>query len=288
MIIFFSEGRFGNQIFQYAFLKTIQQHNEKIIVFGFREIKNVFENVEVINLSCKDRIIKYVLKPILRFLCRINLISSISVTFENINVMGHNYNRETTSFVLNKGLFPIRYVIKGFYQSEYFFNRKLIENLRIKNVFIEQARLFLNITPDNNEKIFVHIRRGDYRKYFVYGKETLLPISYFHNQIKQFIEKDNKIYFIFISDEPDFIETEFSYVENKLISINTYEVDFAIMTMCNNAIISPSSFSWWGSFFMKDKGIVYAPKYWLGFNSKLDYPQNILASYMSEIDINLN
>jgi hypothetical protein len=113
-----------------------------------------------------------------------------------------------------------------------------------------------------------------------------LPIHYFHNQIRHFIEKDKNSYFIFLSDEPDFIETEFSYVENKIISKNAYEVDFAIMTLCNNAILSPSSFSWWGSFFMKNRDIVYAPKYWLGFNSKSDYQKNSLASYMSAIEIN--
>jgi hypothetical protein len=31
MIIFFSEGRFGNQLFQYAFLKTVQQHTNNIM-----------------------------------------------------------------------------------------------------------------------------------------------------------------------------------------------------------------------------------------------------------------
>jgi hypothetical protein len=57
--------------------------------------------------------------------------------------------------------------------------------------------------------------------------------------------------------------------------------------MCNSAIISPSSFSWWGSFFMKDREIVYAPEYWLGFNSQQDFQKNALASYMSAIAINI-
>jgi hypothetical protein len=212
MIIFFSEGRLGNQIFQYAFLKTIRQRNEKIAVFVFHEIKQVFEKIDVINLRCKNKIIEYVLKPVLCFFCRLKLISSILVNTELVNITGHIYIREAPGFILKKGLFPVKYVKRGFFQSEHFFNKKVVETLMIKHVFIEQAKLFLKMIPENNKKIFVHIRRGDYKNYYIYDKMTLLPISYFHRQIKHFIEKDKNSYFIFISDESDFIETEFFYV----------------------------------------------------------------------------
>jgi hypothetical protein len=53
---------------------------------------------------------------------------------------------------------------------------------------------------------------------------------------------------------------------------------FAIMTMCNRAILSPSSFGWWESYFMKGRDIVFAPKYWLGFNSQIDHQKKTLAS----------
>jgi hypothetical protein len=95
MIIFFAEGRLGNQIFQYAFLKKIQQHNEKIIVFEFHELKNVFEKIEVINVRCRYKIKNYILKPVLCFFCRINLISSISVITENIIIMTQTFVRVT-------------------------------------------------------------------------------------------------------------------------------------------------------------------------------------------------
>jgi hypothetical protein len=199
--------------------------------------------------------------------------------------MNHNYTREAPGFIFKKGFLKIKYVQTGFFQSEQFFKSEFITNLKIKKIFIEQAKRFLNSIPHNNEKIFIHIRRGDYKKHFVYGNGTLLPINYFHNQIRFFIEKNKKTYFVFISDDSDFIESEFSYVPNKLISKNTYEVDFAIMTLCNSAILSPSSFSWWGSYLMKDRTVVYAPKYWLGFKSKLDYHKDSLASYMSAVEI---
>jgi hypothetical protein len=286
MIIFISAGRFGNQIFQYAFLKTIQNRDERIIVLGgFKELKNVFEKIDVINIRYKYKFIKNIIQFILCFFCNINLISLISVNRETINVMSHNYTREAPGFIFKKGFLKIKYVQTGYFQSEQFFKKEYVSNLTIKNSCLEQANFVLNNIPEDTEKIFVHIRRGDYKNYLVYGKGTLLPISYFHNQIQSFIEKKTDSYFVFISDEPDFVETEFSYVQNKLISNHNYTVDFVIMTMCNSAILSPSSFSWWGSYLMKDKNVVYAPNYWLGFNSKLDYHKDSIASYMSVVEI---
>ena len=43
MIIFLADVRLGKQIFQYFFLKTIRKNNEKIIVYGFEDLKEVFE-----------------------------------------------------------------------------------------------------------------------------------------------------------------------------------------------------------------------------------------------------
>ncbi len=43
MLIFLADGRLGNQIFQYLFLKKIQKNEEKIIVSDLDDLLNVFE-----------------------------------------------------------------------------------------------------------------------------------------------------------------------------------------------------------------------------------------------------
>ncbi len=89
-----------------------------------------------------------------------------------------------------------------------------------------------------------------------------------------------------MSDEPEFVEKEFKYIENKLISYKAhFGTDFAIMTKCESAILSPSSFGWWGSYMMKDRDVVFAPKYWTGFNSKVSYHTNTVPSFVKEIEI---
>jgi hypothetical protein len=83
------------------------------------------------------------------------------------------------------------------------------------------------------------------------------------------LENRENPFFIFLSDEPDKIKDEFSYLGDKMIiSENPWQVDFLIITMCDAAIISCSSFSWWGACFMKKRDIVFAPKNWIWFKMK--------------------
>ena len=72
MKIFLADGRIGNQIFQYLFLKTIQDNNEKIIVSGFEELREVFQLNDFININKNNRGMRALLfricKPILNYL----------------------------------------------------------------------------------------------------------------------------------------------------------------------------------------------------------------------------
>jgi hypothetical protein len=290
MKIFLAEGRLGNQLFQYAFLKTIAKKNELIIVFGFQELKQTFNLAKsnFIIINNKNIItkitIKFILKPVFNLLSKLRIISSLSVIHEKI--LDNKYRRETTDFNKSFGLLKnIMFVKLGFFQSEKFFNQDSIKNLTIKNNYVSDAITFLKNIPNNYHKVFIHIRRGDYKSFKVYGKSTLLPMSYYHNQVKWFLQNRDNCYFIFLSDEVEFIEQEFKYLENKIISNNNFAVDFAIMTLCNSAILSPSSFSWWGSYLMQDRDTIFAPKYWLGFNSGVEYHKNSIPKYIEKICI---
>jgi len=288
MLIFFADGRLGNQIFQYAFLKTIQKENERIIVCGFDDLFNVFDlnDKTIINLPKKNKWIRgfcyRIIKPIIYRLGDNKIITTIQIKYEYFG----KYRRETTVYFFKKGMLQNVTLVKtAFFQSEKFFNKKIVNNLKIKKNYLLKAKEFLKPVKENY-KVFVHIRRGDYKDFKPFGKDSILPMDYFHKLIKWFLKNKEKVCFVFLSDEPDFIEKEFAYLKNKIISRNSYEIDFAIMTLCNGAILSPSSFGWWGSYLMKDRDIVFAPKYWLGWKSKIEYQKGTIASYMEEIEVN--
>ena len=278
MIFFIADGRLGNQIFQYAFLRTIGNNDE---------ILEVFDGVEVLNINRKLRVLRglvyRIIKPIVHFLGKVRLITLIKVNHE---IVLEKYIRETTSLTTKKGLLSfIRYVETGFFQSESFFYKSIIENLDIKDKHIKKAKNQLSTIDDSYLKVFVHIRMRDYKNYKAFGKGTLLPMGYFHSQVEWFTKNRSNAYFVFLSDEPEMIGDIFSYVEHKLIPINNYfGVDFSIMTLCEGAILSPSSFGWWGSYMMEKRDVIFAPKNWVGFESDIHYGAN-LTSFMKEINI---
>jgi len=288
MLIFLADGQLGNQIFQYVFLKTIQKNNEKIIVSGFEELKKVFEVDDIINLNKKNRWIRAflfsIIKPILTFLSDKSITSTISVKHENIL---KQYRRELSTFDSKLGkITNLTFVKLGFFQSESFFKEEVAKKLQIKSLYRKEAIDFLNQISPNYHKVFIHVRRGDYKNFTVYGKSALLPLSYYKKQIKWFLENREDCFFIFLSDDTELIEKEFNDIENKIVSTdNHFGVDLAIMTQCRSAILSPSSFGWWGSYLMKERDVVFAPKYWLGFNSQIEYHTNGTPNYVKAVKI---
>jgi len=288
MVIFIAEGRLGNQIFQYAFIKTIKNENEKILSSGLNELLEVFEVDDVTNLRRKKKRWRLslfrLIKPTLNILSDMKIISSISVNHDKVL---NTYERESATYDSRQGLIKnITFIKRGFFQSEAFFDKNTADQLQIKNKYKTDAAKLLKDIPRDYHKIFVHVRIGDYKHFKIYGKDTLLPFSYFEKQIDWFTKNKNNCFFIFLSDEPDIIKDRFPHVKMKLISTNNHHgTDLAIMSKCNSAILSPSSFSWWGSYFMKKRDTVFAPKYWLGFNSKIEFQGQGTPSYSKKIKI---
>ncbi len=287
MILFLAKGQLGNQIFQYMFLKSIQKNNEKLIVSGFEDLQEDFEITDIINLEKRTKFINTLInigKRILRALSSIRLINAIQVLHD---VASGDPNKETTDYRYTRGLISsITFVKLGYFQSEDFFDEALTKELKIKKKYLDAASEILKQCPEDAQKVFVHIRRGDYRNLKIFGKSILLPTSYYKKQINYFINNKQNCFFIFLSDDPEFVEKEFSFIKNKLISFNThFGTDFAIMTKCQNAILSPSSFSWWGSYLMQNRDTVFAPKYWLGFNAGIEFHRNTTPGFAKEIEV---
>ena len=275
-------------MFQYAFLKTISKKGENIFVFGFNELKEVFyfekKDRTINNFNLSNRLIHWIVQPFLIFLVRKKIINYINV--KEI-ILSQDYKYESSVIKKQMGVFSsFTYVESNYFQSEEFFDKKCILNLKIKNFFKEHGKRILSQVPKKTYMVFIHLRRGDYVNFEIFGKTTLLPKKYFVKQINWFLENKKKPFFIFLSDDPVYVKKEFKYLESKLIlEGNHFGVDFYIMTKCNGAVLSASSFSWWGSYLMKNRDKVFAPKYWLGFKSKIDFPSNTVPSYAEAIEI---
>ncbi len=291
MLFFIADGRLGNQMFQYAFLNTLKTNKERVIVFGFNELVEAFENIDanIINISISNKLLKKVftkvlykiLKPLFSYAANKKIISSVYVNRDCI----FGYERELDSYTEEIGFFyKIKYIYLGFFQSEAFFNKNLIE-FKIKKCFQVVADHIMSDIPINSYKVFIHVRYGDYKNHYIYGKSAVLPLQYYYKLINFFLENKKEVFFIILSDDIEYIKKNFSHINHSIIlKKNHPAVDLEIMSNCIGGILSASSFSWWGAYLMKKRDIVFAPKYWMGFNSKIYYHCNSIPDFCIEVD----
>ena len=268
MLIFFSEGRLGNQLFQYAFLNAQAKDDEIIFSFNMTDLIQFFE-IENTNFKqiTPNRYLTFFIRlfvrgVFLKFLVWLKIISFLR--------QDRNLTSVLPSYNISKGFLPITLVNTDFFQSEKFFSEKKL-NISLKSKYVIKAKSFLNSIPNGYNKIFIHVRSGDYKSEKYLGQVGIdLPINYYFNAIEIIKSKFSKPFFIFLSDDVDYVTYCFAKVPNKIISKNSLAVDMGIMSLCDGGICSNSSFSWWGAYFMNSKQSIIMPKYWYGWKQKID------------------
>jgi hypothetical protein len=281
MIIHYAYGQLGNQLFQYSFLKTVARPKETIVTSNFESLMKLIDLPDNRIIFIKHAIFKYAV-PILKALALARIVSSYRV---NTNTRDGVFF-ELDTFTCRKGLLPVQVIFPGYFQSESFFNPEKIKDMAIKDSHIEEARkLTGNISGEHN-KIFVHVRRGDYLTCDFHGLgDVTLPVSYYLKQVDWFKKNVSNPFFVFLTNDASYVDANFSDVGPKIISNGSLYVDLAIMTLCDGAILSNSSFSWWGAYFMQKRTKVFAPRYWLGFKKKIEIPTGIFPAFAEAVDV---
>lgn len=167
-------------------------------------------------------------------------------------------------------------VLNGYYQCERYFSHKadvLREEFTLRESPSALAQQFAKQIMDNPNSVMLHVRRGDY---LTWAKERhgTLPMSYYQQAAQCFT---NPHFFLF-SDDPACILP----IPHVRVSCLPHE-DLWLMSLCNNAIIANSSFSWWGAWLGADKtgGRVIAPRQW--FRTGNEDARDIVPSRWTQI-----
>jgi len=132
---------------------------------------------------------------------------------------------------------------------------------------------------EKNNTCVIHVRTGDY---LYQSNFNVVTPRYFSNAIDYVLNENSDIVFKVISDNNNIAK---NYIPN---SIN-YEFcssdeleDLKTLSECDYAIISNSSFSWWGSYLGKDKKTI-VPNKW--FNNITYDVSDIYREDMIKIEI---
>jgi len=239
-------GRLANQMFQYASLKGIARHCGYEFTIPPR---NVFGKNDG-NVQNSDVIIYDVFK----------LEESNNIGISNNRIIAerqHHFDEELFDQC------PDNIDLFGYYQTEKYFKHienEIREDFSFDSELLETCNSFLQQVSDQ-EKISLHVRRGDY---VVNPNHPTQTLEFYAKAIAK-LPKDIPI--IVFSDDSDWCKQQelFSSDRFMISENNSTDADLCLMSLCDYHIIANSSFSWWGAWLAKSKK-VYAPQNWFGGN----------------------
>ena len=174
MKIFFPVGRLGNHLYQFIYVLSKTKKNE-VIITSYSNFFDVFD--------FDDRIIIKVPKYVRFFVRRVfNLLRDyklIGRIHQNEFIRdGYTYHSDVVS--KSDGYFTsIHSMDDGYFMADNLLDQDVIGSLAIKEKFLKDAQSFIKGVDNEKKKIFIHVRRGDYKVWGVLGNtDTTLPISY--------------------------------------------------------------------------------------------------------------
>lgn len=265
------DGRLGNQLFQYVFLKYLKQRKKTGTVFFTNPhhayIQKYFDLEDNDNILLASKFYS----AITRFLPSLLQLKQIYI---------HNWVIPK-EFILTDWS-----VYVGYFQSDYFYNQlKNKPAFNIKQQYQNEFEALYGELFRENKIVVVHIRRTDYMNYGERRKRDIsLPMAYFQKRLNA-IERLQDYKVIFVSDDINHVKQVFPPQPNYIFSENNEIIDFQIIQNADISIISNSSFAWWASYLSPKKNIVYAPKNWFGFKINAEHPRGIMADKFIWCDV---
>ena len=160
--------------------------------------------------------------------------------------------------------------ITGFFVEEVYYKDRLVElreELQFPNISDCANRNLLDAIRDTNS-VSIHVRRGDYLDEKYNSSFKSLSIEYYKNAVEYIREKAEEPIFYIFSDDKEFIEKEFYWLEPKrIVNQNVGKqsfMDMQLMSECKHNIIANSTFSVWGALLNRNKDrIVIYPRIYM-------------------------
>ncbi len=164
--------------------------------------------------------------------------------------------------------------ILGWLQSEKYWQhckQKVFDTLTFKEDIIEKLKTrFADVLK--KKTIAISIRRGDF---ITDPNHYLLPIHFYLNALLKIFPDYKACNVVFFSDDLKYCETQIKSHSNFYFATGLNAIEqLCLMSLCENFIISNSTFSWWGAMLgeKQDSKIIRSPYYVSGdLKETLDY-----------------
>jgi len=276
------KGGLGNQLFQYAFAKLLEQLSQdevKIDASYFngtgddkiRKPRLYRYNISLLTANEFDiaRVCKFVHKgnP-LTLKYKLGIVSEILFNSKYYFEKSREY-REVEK-ILNYSFFD------GYWQSWEYVNK--VWNLLITDLSIQDrlnAKTIQMIDQvKSEESVFIGIRKGDYTgniKHFGSFSQD------YYDRAMTYISArvENPVFYIF-SNDITWVKQNMNFPKSNVFYREDFDViddfeELQIMANCKHSIIANSTYHWWGARINdNDKKIVIAPRTWFFDNKPID------------------
>jgi len=258
-------GGLGNQMFQYAFYKSLKKNNQKVLAdlspFEGHECHNGFELNHVFGIELNKAskfIIDLYYTPNRKWLFR---------KLRRLLIMKNTHKEELNEFIFDESFFTDRksQIYSGYWQHE-----RYLKDIDIREDFVFKKPLStqnqqLKEKIEQTSSVSIHVRRGDYINHPLLG--NICDLQYYHSAIELIQSKvDNPVYYIF-SNDIHWCKESLRLKNAIYIDWNTgnnSSIDLQLMSLCKHQIIANSSFSWWAAWLNTNiNKIIIAPQIWI-------------------------
>lgn len=276
------KGGLGNQMFQYAFAKNIENlTGEKVLLDKSAYEGREYDDIRKIRIADMEVSLQFASTSELDEVCIFRHGGGQTTSYK-IGVLAESIlNREycferTRKYIAPESILQYKYY-DGYWQAwknVYSVEKILRKEFQFKqNISAAADEIGWRMEKENS--IFVGIRRGDYlsgkkeRKHYGEYKEDyyLKGMDYIEKRVK------NPVFYVFSNDKEwvrlnmRFEGHTVRYVDNKLEDIE----EFILMGRCKHAIMNNSTFYWWGAWMIKNPDkIVIAPRNWFADRKEIE------------------
>lgn len=278
-------GRLGNQLFQYAFARSLQKKYGGKIYCNIYELEHRSEKMKHIpgrfyydmgNYKLNDNVIIEDKKPVwyadfLNPVIRVVKKANPKQLF-NIMVPKGYILWQRNEYIEMPEITTDKVFLNGWWQDFRFFHdveSELSDEITPITDPNPQNQYIYDLVQ-NKDSVCVSIRGGNYLTSKVKDSLFVCDKEYFRKAVRKMMDLLDAPVFIIFSDDLDwvrsYIKLESEFPNSKFYyesGTDTVEEKIRMMTMCKHFIISNSTFSWWAQYLARNKNkIVIAPDAW--------------------------
>lgn len=271
------KGGIGNQLFQYAFGRMLQERYGFDVKYDIHQFKVSFNEINHLKLQAFHTKMEIATEKELKQYCKIPLSGNPHTASYRCKVAMNKFLAPNTYFFeMNRLETNVDSIIKysyfdGYWQSEGYFKdirKQLLEELTLKEPSAKTLDVLEKMKSQN--AVFLGIRRP-YSFEAAHMKNTLNDISsnlsYYEHAINYICKRvENPVFYVF-SNDIDWVKENVPFPADVIYRTkeeqSSDEEELVIMSNCKHAILSNSTFNWWGAWLIQNEDkIVVAPEHW--------------------------